>query len=359
MWLYILNVITIIIYALLIKDKKKFVILVAIQLFLILALRDITMGVDMNNYIGGYKYIGQMGFDDMISSLRPSGVSELVHPYYYENGYTILNWIASHIGIGFHGLLIVCAGINISAISYFIYKYSKNPWLSFVIFCTFGFYVTDFGILRQSLALSMVIWAYVFADKRKMIPTLLAFLLAFSFHRAAIVALPVLGLLYFRVKPITKKGLVYLSIFTIPVIIFSGFIYNNIIVNVMDAMDKLYVAHEVGVSKRVFLLSGMIIFMLLTYDFSRKRSKMDSIACYALAFSLYFSIFGLHNEALNRASQFLSVFLMILVPEVLDQYSGQKSKLLIELSISFLLIAYMCSNLEGSVIVPYLLYQGG
>ena len=359
MWLYILNVITIIIYAFLIKDKKKFVILVAIQLFLMLALRDVTMGVDMDNYMGGYNYISKMDFGGLMSSLKPSGVSELVYPYYYENGYTILNWIASHIGIGFHGLLVICAGINIASVSYFIYKYSKNPWFSFVIFCTFGFFIYDFGILRQSLALSMVIWAYVLADRRKLFFTILSFLLALSFHRAAIIALPILGLLYFRVKLITKKGLLYLLIFTIPIIVFSNFIYGNIIANVMSAMDKLYIAHENGLNKRIFLLFGMAIFMLFTYDFSKIKTKIDSVSCYALMFSLYFSIFGLHNEALNRASQFLSIFLVILVPNVLDQYRGQKSKLLIELSISLLLMVYMCSNLEDSVIVPYVLYQGG
>lgn len=359
MWIYILNVVTIIIYALLIKDKKKFVILVGIQLFLILAMRDITMGVDMENYIGGYKYISQMNFDGLVSSLRPSGVSELVYPYFYENGYTILNWIVSHIGIGFHGLLVVCAGINIISVSYFIYKYSKNPWLSFVIFCTFGFFVYDFGILRQSLALSIILWAYIFADKRKLIPMVLAFLLAFSFHRAAIIALPILALLYFRVKPITRKGLLYLLILTIPVVIFSGFIYNNIVVNVMDAMNRLYIGHEAGINKRIVMLLAVAFFMLFTFDFSKQKSRMSTIACYALMFSVYFSIFGLYNETLNRASQFLSIFLVILVPDILGQYSGQKSKLLMELSISSLAIVYMCLNLNGAAIVPYLLYQGG
>ena len=203
MWVYLFNVITIPIYAFLIKDRKKFVLLVALQLFLISALRSITVGVDLDNYSAGYEYIKDLDFGDLLSRLRLSGLADIYYAFSYENGYAVLNWFSAHMGLSFHGFMVLCSVINIGAVSLFVYKYSKKPWISFVIFSTFGFLPFTFGILRQSLAIAMILFSYMFLDKNKKIYSLLFFLIAFSFHRTAILCLPLLLLAH--KKRITKK----------------------------------------------------------------------------------------------------------------------------------------------------------
>ena len=56
MAIYLLNFISIPIYDLLIKNKKKLVLIVSLQLFLILALRADTLGVDLDNYKQFYEF---------------------------------------------------------------------------------------------------------------------------------------------------------------------------------------------------------------------------------------------------------------------------------------------------------------
>lgn len=358
MWLYILNILTIPIYALLIKDKKKFVILVSIQLFLVLALREITVGVDLGNYSEGYNYISRLDFDGLLSGLKPSGVSALTWQFEYENGYTILNWMFSHLGIGFHGFLVFCAAVNVSTISYFIYRYSKKPWLSFVIFCTFGFYMSTFGIIRHSLALSMCLLAYCFFEKKKYLFGILAFLLAFSFHRTALLALPVLALLVFPIKNITRKKFLYLLLLAVAVFVVSGPLYNNVIVNIMTAMEKVYVGNGIELNKKIFLFILFAIFMLFAYDFSKIKTKVENVSCYALVFTIYFTIIGFHNAALTRALPFYSIFLIILIPDLFAQYRAQKSVLMVEMAVVVLLVVYAYFVMRGSAIDPYIIYQG-
>ena len=85
MWIYLLNVLTIPIYNRLIKNRKLFIILVGLQLFLILALRSTVLGVDLPNYEGGYEFIGGLDNNDLWSRLNGFGMADLVYPFNYYN----------------------------------------------------------------------------------------------------------------------------------------------------------------------------------------------------------------------------------------------------------------------------------
>lgn len=359
MLLYILNIISIPIYALLIKDRRKFIILVAIQLFLILALREITVGVDLDNYLGGYNYISRMDFGELLSSLRPTGVSDLTWQFEYENGYTVLNWILSHMGLGFHGLLILCAAINVGSVSYFIYRYSKKPWISFLVYCALGFYMADFGLLRHSLALSMCLLSYCFLDRKRYFASALAFFLALCFHRTSILFVPMLLLLIIHIKDVTKKRFLYLLLGSLVVLAFAAPIYNNLLSNVMVSMGKNYTgAEDIEINKKIFVYLFLAIAMLIGYKFSNKKNRIENVSCYALIFTIWFTIIGFYNAFLTRALPFYSIFLILLIPDYFEQYRNQKSVVVLEAILTILLVGYMYSIVAGSAIDPYVIYKG-
>ena len=358
MWLYAINLITIPIYARLIKDRKKFILVVAIQLFLILAFASVSMGVDSANYVNGYEYIKNKDFDGLMSSLRITGVSSLKWPYYYENGYTIFNWVSSHIGLTYHIFLAICAAINISAVSYFIYRYSKKPWLSFVLYCSLGFFMSDFGIVRQSLAISMMLFSYCFLDKKKYILGILFFFLAVSFHRVALITIPLVLLFIFYKRTITKKTFAILLSCMVPLLLLSGPIYENVVTAIMKAMNKGYAGHGLELNKRFFLYTGISCATLFGYDFSKIKRRVDSVACFALIMALACIIFGLYNDFLSRALKFYSIFLLILIPSIFDQYRGRKYVLLAEGAVFILLLGYMLSVISGTSLDPYVVQPG-
>ena len=357
MWIYLLNVLTIPIYNRLIKNRKLFIIIVGLQLFLILALRSTVLGVDLPNYEGGYEFIRGLDNNDLWSRLNGFGMADLVYPFNYESGYTLFNWIFSHLGLNFHGFLVVCALINIISISWFIYEYSKKPWLSFVIFSTFGFFAYDFGIIRQSLALSMVLLSYILIDKKNRIAGIISFLIALSIHRTAIIALPLLFVCH--IKLITRKKFLILLLLTIPILLLSGLLYNGFIVDVMSHLGKGYVGHDIIINNLMLLLFIIALLVMIFCNFSKLKEKVDSVACYALVFSIYFMIFGLYNDVLARAVEYYSIFLVILIPMVIEQYKSQKASLIIEIGVYMLLIGFMYFSIKGSVIDPYILYSGG
>ena len=352
MAIYIINILLIVLYSFVVKDRKKYVILVSLQLFLILACRSITLGVDLPNYYDGFYYIKNLNFRDMLSSLHFFEMADLVYPFGYESGYVFINWIVSHLGFSFHGFLVLCAFINIFSFGYFIYKYSDIPWLSFVILCTFGIYTYFFGIIRQSLALSIFLWSLHFAVHNKKIKSLLLFLLAFLFHRAILIMMPV----YFFVnrKKRTRKMFIIALLLSFPFMLLSGPIYSNIIYPFMSFFGKGYTGHGMQLNNLIILLYIIAFGVAIFANFKKgSENKMNGIAIWAIILSIYIEIFGMYNDNFARVLQMYNVFLLITIPYVVRQYNNQKSIIFVKSLMVILLTSFFVYTTRKSEIVPY------
>ena len=66
MWIYIINFALLLLYGIFIKNKKILVAVSAIQLFLVLALKDPLLGADNLTYKIGYEYIATLDFKDIL-----------------------------------------------------------------------------------------------------------------------------------------------------------------------------------------------------------------------------------------------------------------------------------------------------
>lgn len=352
MTIYLLNLFLIILFSIIIKSKKKYVILISIQLFLILACRNVELGVDLPNYQAGFNYIKSLDFLDMLSRLNFIDIARLRYPFSYESGYVILNWIVSNLGINFHGFLIICALINIVSIGYFVYKYSDMPWLSFFILCTFGTFTYFFGIIRQSLALSFFLWSIHFAIENKKIKSLLFFMFAFLNHRAVVIMLPLY--LFLKRDVLSRKKIIILFLCSIPFFAMSNFIYSNVISIIMAFFGKGYQGHSMQLNNLLILLYVISFIVIITLNFKKiEKNKMVIISIIALIISLYVEIIGLYNDNFARSVQMYNAFLLINIPCVVKQYNSQKIVLMIKLIIIIALTLLYIYTLNGSEIVPY------
>ena len=352
MAIYLINIFLILLYSIFIKDKKKFVILVSLQLFLILALRSSTLGVDLNNYSAGFNYIKNLSFFDMLSRLHFIDIATLVYPFDYEGGYALLNWIVGNLGLSFHGFLIVCAFINIFSVSYFIYKYSDMPWISFIVLCTFGIYTYFFGIIRQSLALSFFSFSLHFALQNKKGKAIFLFFLAFWMHRAVLIMLPIY--LFINKKSITKKSYTIALLLSIPFLLLSGQLYNYIVYPIMSFFGKGYVGSGFQLNNLIILLYIVAFIVMIFANFKKDHgNKMNSLAIWALILSIYVEIIGMYNDNFARIVQIYNLFLLISIPYVVKQYNNQKSIIFVKSLMVIMLTGFFIYTTRKSEIVPY------
>lgn len=352
MLIYILNLLLIVVLRILIKDKKKYVAIVSIQLFLVLACRDSLLGVDLSNYVSGYKYISSLRFIDVIRKIHLLSTADLIYPFSYESGYMLLNWIISKLGLNFHGFLVVCALFNIYTFAYFIYKYSKIPWISFFILCTFGTYTYFFGILRHSIALCLFLWSLESYIKNKKICSYALFLFAFMNHRSVISLFPLLLLL--KKQKLTKKKFFFIILSYIPYFLLSKFIYSNVVLKFMEFFGKSYVGNGFQINNLIILLLIIAIFILFFANFDRINDDVFiRISLFALILSIYFEIIGMYNDNFARLVQMFNAFLMFLIPSVIYTYNKQKSILLVKVAMIIMLTVFYIGTIKNSNIVPY------
>ncbi len=253
MFIYLFNFLSIPFYDLMIKDKKKIIWLVCVQMFLILALRADTLGPDMRAYSTFYNTWSGYSLGEMIGATRFLSNHEVV--YGRESGFVWLCWLCSKIGFSFHDFLVVHAFLCIIGLYYFIKKYAKNKPLTLLFVICFGVFQMFFYILRQTLAFVVLLQSIEFIKKRKMGKFLLIGCVAVMFHR---VALPFLFIYFLYGVKITRKLFVLVYAACIGIIIMIKPIYYIFFVPIlkMGGMSEDYALGN-------FKMNNMIILMLL------------------------------------------------------------------------------------------------
>lgn len=350
MLIYLYNLLSMPIYALVLK-KKIFVSLAALQMFLILALRADDLGVDLTVYSGAYNFISNLNFFDLLERVRFFQTAILPYPYDMESGWVVFNWLIAQTGLGFQAVIVCCAIINSISVGMFIYKYSRIPWLSFFIFFSLGSFTYMFGILRQCLALSILLMGYTYAGDGKWKKVIFSILFAFSIHRTAFIAAPILIL--FKYPKFNKNKYIASLAMTVPFLFFSSYFYQYIVWYVMGFFNKIYIGRGFEWNNSIGLLIIIMVFLLLVTNFKNKYSNIEVVTFWAFSLSVYIKIIGMYNAALSRSSDYYMMFLCLLIPLALSDYPKKDVRYFFAFLIGCMLFGFYIYTLSGNVIVPY------
>ena len=352
MLIYILNFVSIFLYGLLIKNKKLFVALASIQLFLILALRDPLLGVDNAVYMAGYDYISELSFADMLSRLHLIKTADLVYPFAFESGYAVINWIVAALGFNFHGFLILYAAFCTFALGRFVYKYSEDAMLSVIMFVSMGFFIYMFGILRQTIVLALFLLAIPLIKDRKITKFLAVCLIAFTIHRLSIIIVP----LYFvyNIK-ITKKRFVGIGMLLLAFFAVSPLIANYVIKPLLSLFGKSSYDISFNLNSYIFIMVFLALMILLFASFDEQfvNNPDGNFLCWCFVYAILIEIVGLYNDVIARAMFVPYVAVIILIPNILKKYKHTGIAVIGKGLLIVLLFAFMIFTLQGDFVNPY------
>ena len=226
-------------------------ILFCLFIFLMVALR--TMG---NDYEGYHK---------IFDSLQGVSVTEIFDPTvtFVEPAFSILNIIAGKL-FPFQAVIIIMAILNSLILFPFIKKYSPYPFLSFLLFAGMFMYSGMMGLIRQSLAVSICLWAMLEKNNKKFI---LLVITAMTFHYTVIFI--VITRFFKNTIYSTKKYLLLGGI-----AIFSKFFFMGILKLLLPILPEviswklnIYIAEEAGKS---FGINSAIILRLFAFILAYK-----------------------------------------------------------------------------------------
>lgn len=201
----------------------------------------------------------------------------------YEKGYILLNFIFYNMGFNYEIFMGTLLSVCIYILLKVIYKKSDNYYLSFTIFIMSYLLVNTLEpVIRQLIAIVIVTYAFGYIEKRKFFNYLIFIILAFFFHKSAIIGIFMyfFPLLKIKLKYIILISIfIYLSILTLPFIMEIG----SKVIPSLSKYSNYFNNIRYGVSRERSLLKsfyhliiscGYIYIIFYCYEYSEKKSDL-------------------------------------------------------------------------------------
>lgn len=292
---------------------------------------------DILEYIEGFKEIRQHDFHYWLSNTLVSLKA--------EKGYIILNKIISSFTDNPFWLIFVTSIIILSGYFYSIRKYSPFVWLSVILYIM-GPYAQSIYVLRQHMAMSIVLYTYPFIIERKFWSYILISLLAFSMHQSAIVILP----LYFLYQIKNFKTLLVLgSCFIVFAVANTSYLVELFVQRFLS--DYVYYLNgEESNWKVCALLSSVLVMRVLIMKKAFLQEGIDRLLSLILSIGVSISFVGIGLPGISRLNMYYSSCFFLVIPNTLShlKHIGIRRALAIAYLI-FLLVFFIKTLQTGEI----------
>lgn len=312
------------------KKRQKYIFLCILSFifpFLVSGFRDFSIGTDTS---GTYYDIFDMIKNDNLRYVR-------------DKGYGIITQIAYVLFHNYTGALTLTSLITCGIAYYCIFRDSKYPVMSTLLFFTTNVYFISMNMIRQCIATMIFIFSIIFIKKKKLLPYLLLSALAISMHTSAVVYIPFYFILN---KKLDKK----LSVITILIFILFGGAITDAAMNLLFKIDYFnnyfswYMDSSYNSGEFNLISFGIALCIYLFLLFINKKAKNDYN--YNILFwlqTLVICILSLSSKLplMQRTSWLLAFPLFIYLPGMFDYIENKKLKLITKICVNAGYIAYM------------------
>lgn len=349
MLIYVLNYISVPLYGFLLKNRKRLVILLSLQMFLILAFRADNLGVDLENYKTYFNYYKELSFSEIMSSFSIIGRARL--GYELEWGYVFLNWIVGKLGFDFHMFLVVCAAICMQSMGMFIYRYSKKPTISFLLFISLGGFSYFFGILRQSLGLAVFLFAIPALKERRFWRYVFLIGIASLFHGTLLITLVLYFFSNINLKKSYYVGIIFASI---GVVVITPLLYKYVFSGLFAILRMSEYPINEFQWNNMFLI--MILFMVFIMLFDRTKDQENKMLNWGISFALPTQAIGFYIPIMSRFSigVWLTFSYVVLANVTENMPMTINSKKIFKITMFGVMLLFMMYQFTGeSAIIPY------
>lgn len=296
--------------------KKRVCIVATLNWIILSGLRDLSVGADTLAYkIHGFDRIVTMSWTEIFYKLYLKYIDGVSIK---DPGYPLLEKIFQIFSTNYQIFLIFIAIIFFVPMGILIYKYSENPYLSYIIFSTLFYSFFAITGHRQTIATSMVVFGGIeLIKKRKLIKFLILVAIASTIHASVVCFLP----FYWLSKIKINKFILMLYW----AMIGSSFIFKIKIMSFLQEIvgyEQYGVSEKAGIGMFIILLLFLCIFVTIFYrNFLEKKHKegqnyaLKETAINALFIAAFFSSLVTLNTSFMRVVQYYSIFIMFLLPQ--------------------------------------------
>lgn len=330
-----------------IKNKKisrnSYLIIALLPIFVLLALRAGNMGADTGVYT--------MHFTNMINTPLKSAfeMSRM------EKGYLVYVKVLTYITNNPLVYQIICVFIYIIGLRDFLrFQDNDSEFMFLFMYCTLGLFFFMFTGVRQCIAMSICLFSYKYIDRKQLIRFSICLILAFFFHKSAILFI-VVPLIIRR-----KISILNTTIYFVAALIAGR--YLNVIQDWFNnQFDYAYGIENIG-SGMVFLL---VLIVLTVFSLVMIYNQYGSLnvdertkALININFiTLFFWIMRLQTRVAERPSYYFMFFSCALYAYALNGTKDKHKPLYLLLVGGCLLLLFIYRlKTNFSSLIPYTLY---
>lgn len=315
------------------RYHKWFVVVSMFFLWLLIGLRDISVGTDTRSYVEEFNTISRLSMSNMWVQAFDNK----------EPLYVIISWLISSISNDYTFYLLSWALFPVVSFYVTFKKELKNSYdclIAIVVFFLLGLYAFYVAGIRQTAALSIILLSYKTLYQKKLLKFLIYVFIASFIHSSAIIF-------------IIAYPLCFLEIHWWYIFILVGvvFISNLIDLSTVFIVSKYffgekYESYEVGyesTQSSSALIMQIILFLICFFKKNRlKEADSSNNVLLILSFVgiIFQSLAGMLAE-MSRISFYFCISDIIIVPRALNEYSKGKTRSLIKLMFVVVCIIYL------------------
>jgi len=324
------------------KNLKRFVVLLIVTILSCVAgFRGITVGIDTRAYyeviysIEGSIYYGMHGISEPGFILLTRLLTQFIHS---------IPFVLLIFSLLTNGLIISRLWTVRESISF--------PLAIFSYVCLY--YFLTYNVLRQWLAVAIIIYAIKYINKNRYFPFMIMVLIAYSFHYSALIAL-IMVPIDMIINKKNKNVFVFLFLFS-PFVIYGIYVLINETSIVSQYQDVIN-THYTG---KILSLSMLFrsLFLLFTMLFVKKNKESYVFLRHTVTFYcvyLVIGFLGVYNSMISRVSWYFAIYEIVYYGLIVKISKGRSNILFRFIIVCFclyLFVSGLIGNSNGQM--PYI-----
>ena len=279
-------------------------------LFVLLSLRDETIGRDTLNYKNFFRAYSLMAFDDL-------------YKVDMEFLFVLLNWLIGKVTDSYQVFLTIISAIILLPIAVIYSQDKQYGFLKIVLFMNMSVFVMLFSGIRQSLAMAVGMIAYHYVREKKPFRFLLLALIAMGFHHTGFMVLLYYPLYYLRLR---KNHLWFFIPLVGTVFAFNKQIFMWLTNVAATVLGEKYEAEieETGAYLMIILFALFAIAAFFFPDEEKIDAEMNGLRNFLLIALLLQCFAPVHTLAM-RINYYFIIFIPVIVPKIF-KYSKDNFK---------------------------------
>lgn len=315
-----------------------------LPIFILLAFRGGDMGADAGTYVNHFLRMVDTPLATEFETTR------------MEKGYLIFVKLISYITHSGLWYQVICVSIMMLGIYNFAKEYGNASFLFVYYYCTLGLFFFMFTGTRQCLAMTICLFSYKFAKRKKYIRFFLCILLAFFFHKSSVLFVIVPFIMNMKISVLNTAIYAVLAVIT-------GRYLDSIQEWFNDALDYSYDLERTD-SGYIFLIVMLVMTVFSLYvlynDGLLKEININEELCdlkYLININyvtLFFWIMRLQTRVAERPSYYFMFFSCMLFAKTISISRDKNKHVYIFLICLFTMLLFVYRLMTNfSALIPY------